>query len=177
MTGYASIDKPWLKYYPQYLVEKEMPKCTMYDYILKGNNYYPNRIALNYFNNKITYYEMIEKINIVSRAFLELGVKKGDTISISMPTLPEFVYMFYAISKIGAIANMIDPRKSEEEIFEYVNLVDSKILVIVDVALEKVKNIEKHTNVNTVISVSPSESLPSALKKAYKLKNKSKKYS
>ena len=176
MTGYASIDKPWLKYYPQYLIEKELPKNTMYEYILKGNNFYPNRVALNYFNNKITYSELIEKIDIVARSFLELGVKKGDIITISMPTLPEFVYMFYAISKIGAIANMVDPRKSEEEIEEYTKEVNSKILVIVDVALSKVKNIHKHTNVETIISVSTSEYLPKALKKAYKLKNRNKNY-
>lgn len=175
MTGYPSIDKPWLNYYPKYLIDREMPKCTMYDYILKGNNFYPNRTALNYFNNKITYSNLFERIDIVARSFLELGIKKGDIISISMPTLPEFVYMFYAISKIGAIANMIDPRKSKEEIEEYVNMVDSKILVIVDVALDKVKNITNHTKVETIISVSPSESLPPLLKKAYKLKNRTKK--
>lgn len=175
MTGYASVDKPWLKYYPQYLIEKELPKTTMYDYILKGNNFYPNRTALNYFNNKITYYEMFQKIDVVARSFLELGVKKGDIITISMPTLPEFVYMFYAVSKIGAIANMVDPRKSSEEIEEYINVVNSKLLVVVDVALDKVKDVEKHTAVETVVSVSPSESLPPALKKAYKLKNGSKK--
>ena len=127
MTGYASIDKPWLKYYPQYLIEKELPKATMYDYILKGNNFYPNRVALNYFNNKITYYELIQRIDTTARAFLEMGVKKGDTISISTPTLPEFVYMFYAISKIGAVANMIDPRKSGEEIEEYLDNMFAKV--------------------------------------------------
>lgn len=175
MTGYPSIDKPWLNYYPKYLIDREMPKCTMYDYILKGNNFYPNRTALNYFNNKITYSKLFEHIDVVARSFLEMGVKKGDIISISMPTLPEFVYMFYAISKIGAIANMIDPRKSKEEIEEYVNMVDSKTLVIVDVALDKVKNITSHTKVETIISVSPSESLPPILKKAFKLKNRTKK--
>ena len=174
MTGYASIDKPWLKYYPQYLIEKEMPKATIYDYILKSNNFYPKRIALNYFNNKITYSSMFEKIDNVARSFLELGVKKGDIVSISMPTIPEFVYIFYALSKIGAIANMIDPRKSSEDFYEYVNLVDSKVLVIVDVALEKIRNIKKNTKVETIISVSPADSMPSTLKKVYNLKPKKK---
>ncbi|MBE6148690.1 MAG: acyl--CoA ligase [Firmicutes bacterium] len=175
MTGYASVDKPWLKYYAQYLIEKDLPKVTMYDYILKGNNYYPKRVALNYFNNRITYSEMFQKIDTVARAFLEMGVKKGDIVTISMPTLPEFVYMFYALSKIGAIANMVDPRKSGEEIEEYVNMVGSKIFVIVDVALEKVKDIAKSASIEKIISVSPSESLPSILKKAYRLKNNKKK--
>jgi len=175
MTGYASVDKPWLKYYPQYLIERDMPKATMYDYVLKGNNFYPNRVALNYFNNKITYYQLFQNIDVTARAFLEVGVKKGDVITISMPTLPEFVYMFYAISKIGAIANMVDPRKSGEEIIEYTNAVNSKLFVVVDVALEKIKDICKHTSVEKIVSISPSNSLPPALKKAYKLKNAKKK--
>lgn len=170
MKGYASIDKPWLRYYPQYLIDKELPKATIYDYILKNNNYYPKRVALNYFNNKITYAEMFEQIDNVARSFLELGVKKGDIVSISMPTIPEFVYIFYALSKIGAIANMIDPRKSSEEFEEYINLVDSKVLVVVNIALEKVKDIRKHTNIENIISVSPSDSLPKALKTVYNLK-------
>lgn len=170
MKGYASIDKPWLRYYPQYLIDKELPKATIYDYILKSNNYYPKRVALNYFNNKITYAEMFEQIDNVARSFLELGVKKGDIVSISMPTIPEFVYIFYALSKIGAIANMIDPRKSSEEFEEYINLVDSKVLVVVNIALEKVKDIRKHTNIENIISVSPSDSLPKALKTVYNLK-------
>lgn len=175
MTGYASIDKPWLKYYPQYIIEKSLPKATMYDYILKGNNYYPKRTALNYFNNKITYYEMFEKIDNVARALLELGVKKGDVITMCTPTIPEFVYTFYAISKIGAVANMVDPRKSGEEIEEYINMVHSKYLVMVDIALEKIKDIHKHIDLENIITVSPSDSLPGALKKAYKLKNSKKK--
>lgn len=175
MTGYPSIDKPWLKYYPQYLIEKDIPKMTMYDYILKGNNFYPNRTALNYFGNKISYLEMFNHIDTVARSFLEMGVNKGDIITISMPTTPEFVYIFYAISKIGAIANMIDPRKSSEEFMEYVNLVNSKILIVVDVALDKVKNIIKTTSIETVVSVSPSESLSSLKKCAYNVFNKSKK--
>lgn len=170
MKGYASIDKPWLRYYPQYLIDKELPKATIYDYILKNNNYYPKRVALNYFNNKITYAEMFEQIDNVARSFLELGVKKGDIVSISMPTIPEFVYIFYALSKIGAIANMIDPRKSSEEFEEYINLVDSKVLVVVNIALEKVKDIVKHTNIENIISVSPSDSLPKTLKTVYNLK-------
>ena len=36
---------------------------------------------------------------------------------------------------------------------------------------QKIKDIAKHTSVEKIISISPSESLPSALKKAYKLKN------
>ena len=34
MTGYPSIDKPWLKYYSQEAINAKLPACTMYEYIL-----------------------------------------------------------------------------------------------------------------------------------------------
>ncbi len=177
ITGYASIDKPWLKYYPKYIIERDIPKMTIYDYVLSSNNYYPDRIALNYFDNKISYGEMIEKIDITALALMQLGVKEGEIVTICLPTVPEFVYLFYAISKIGAIATMIDPRKSSEEMEEYTNSVKSKVFVVIDVAINKVKDLMKHTEVKKIISVSPSDSMPKKLKRLYKIKQGfSKKY-
>ncbi len=175
LSGYASIDKPWLKYYPKYIIEEDIPKMTMYEYLLKANNYYPNRIALNYFDNKITYGVLIEKIDITALALMEMGIKKGDIITVCLPTLPEFIYLFYAISKIGAIANMIDPRKSSEEMIEYSNSVNSTVFVVVDTVLEKVKVLKENTSVEQIIAISPSLSMPKKLQKLYNLKNRSKK--
>ena len=33
LTGYPSIDKPWLKYYPESLADKPLPQKTLYKYI------------------------------------------------------------------------------------------------------------------------------------------------
>ncbi len=33
MTGYASIDKPWLKYYTDEAINAKLPECSMYEYI------------------------------------------------------------------------------------------------------------------------------------------------
>ena len=30
-TGYASIDKPWLKYYKDNVIKAQIPECTMYE--------------------------------------------------------------------------------------------------------------------------------------------------
>lgn len=33
MTGYPSIDRPWLKYYSQEVIDAPLPKCTIYEHI------------------------------------------------------------------------------------------------------------------------------------------------
>ena len=171
LTGYPSIDRPWLKYYPIDLVIKDLPRCSIYRYIYDNNKKYSYRTALNYFGNKISYDEMFKNIDKTAAALVSIGVREGDIVTISAPTLPETIYLFYALAKIGAISNMIDPRKSPEEIVEYVNLVGSKKVFAVDVVADKLINLKKQTNVDDVVLFSPSNSLPNYLKYPFKLKN------
>ena len=37
LTGYPSIDKPWLKYYSEEAINAHPPECCIYDYIYKIN--------------------------------------------------------------------------------------------------------------------------------------------
>lgn len=89
MTGYASIDKPWLKFYSDDAIKSEIPdNYSMYEYIFEKNKDNLNRIAINYYGNKFTYNELFEKINEYASKFKSLGVKKDDIVSICMSTTP-----------------------------------------------------------------------------------------
>ena len=55
LTGYPSIDKPWLKYYTKEAINAPLPECTVYEHILKNNGNHLNDIAVEYFGNKISY--------------------------------------------------------------------------------------------------------------------------
>ena len=62
MTGYPSIDKPWLKYYDEEAINAPLPECTVYEYLWEKNKEYLDNIALNYFGKKITYGRLFENI-------------------------------------------------------------------------------------------------------------------
>ena len=74
LTGYPSIDKPWLKYYSKDIIDSELPAKTIYRYIYDNNKKYLDRTALNYYGNKITYRSMFENIEKTAQALL--GKKK-----------------------------------------------------------------------------------------------------
>ena len=173
LTGYPSIDRPWLKYYSEEAINAPLPNGTAFDYLYELNHD-RNKTALEYFGKKISFQQLFEEISIVENAFLSHGVCEGDVVTVSIPNIPEAAYIFYALSKIGAVANMVDPRTSISGIEEYAKETHSKIIIMVDVAISKVASIaEKLPFVETIISVSPSESLPFILKNLYKVKNKS----
>ena len=170
LTGYASIDKPWLKYYTEEQIKTKMPKMSVYSYLYECNKDYFYRNALSYYGKKITFAELFNKIDETAKALKTLDVKENDIVTISMPNTPESVYLFYAISKIGAVANMIDPRTSADGIKKYIEEVNSKIVIIVDNYYNKVKPLSEVGTISKIVAVSPAESLPLGLKLGYKVK-------
>ena len=173
IVGYSSIDKTWLKYYTDNTIMSDLPKKTAYQYIFDKNKKNLDKTSLNYFGRKITYEEFFKNVDELSDILLNYGIKEGDIVSIAMPSFPETIYLFYALSNIGAVSNMIDPRTNSEMIYQYVNEVHSKLFVTVDIAANKLNEIKEQTTVNDVLVVSASNSLPQPLKLLYNLKNKS----
>lgn len=47
LTGYPSIDKPWLKYYSEEAINSPLPECTVYENVYRHNKDYPNHIAID----------------------------------------------------------------------------------------------------------------------------------
>ena len=59
LTGYPSIDKPWLKYYSEEALAMKAPECTVYRNIYDNNKNYLDDIAIRYFNKDISYWSFI----------------------------------------------------------------------------------------------------------------------
>ena len=169
LTGYASIDKPWLKYYSEEALKVKLPECTIYEYILEKNINNHNKTAINYLGKKISYGNMFDNIERVAKAFSALGVKDGDLVSMCMITMPETVYSIYALNKLGAISNLIEPRTNADLIKDRINAAKSKILVVVDVFLPKIMKIADKTTLERIIVVPVSASMPMLTTAVFKL--------
>ena len=50
MSGFPSIDKPWLKYYSKEAINSVLPECTIYDYLWENNKAHLDDVALVYFD-------------------------------------------------------------------------------------------------------------------------------
>ena len=94
MSGYPSIDKPWLKYYSEDAINAPLPQCTIYEYLWENNKENLNDIALSYFDREITYREMFENIDKAVNAFGALGVRPDDIVAMTTVTTPETIYAF-----------------------------------------------------------------------------------
>lgn len=170
-TGKISVDNPWLKYYSEdQIINFNVPKISIYDYMIKNNKNHLEDVALYYFGKKISYDKFDFLIDIFAKNVLKNDIKMGDIVTICMPNTPEAVISFYALNKIGVVANMIHPLSAENEIKEFLRESKSKLLLTIDSSVTKVSNIIEDTNVEKVIVVSPSDSMPLFTKAGYNLK-------
>ena len=166
---YASQAKPWLKYYDQKFIDQTLPALSAFEYVCQRSKNHLNDTALEYFGRKFTYADLIVNVKKTAAALRGAGVKKGDIITVVSIMTPEIIALFYAADMMGATLNLVDPRYSVEGIREYIEEVDSHLLVCLNVVYERCRQAAKRTNVEKVIVLSPADSLPPVMAVGYKL--------
>ena len=166
---YASQAKPWLKYYDQKFIDQTLPALSAFEYVCQRSKNHLNDTALEYYGRKFAYADLIVNVKKTAAALRGAGVKKGDIITVVSIMTPEVIALFYAADMMGATLNLVDPRYSIEGIREYIEEVDSHLLVCLNVVYERCRQAAKRTNVEKVIVLSPADSLPPVMAVGYKL--------
>ena len=163
------IKTPWYKFYDGVKKHLEYPDTSLYQMVKESCDKHPKHISYNYFGNKKTYEQFINQIDQCAKSFKSLGIKYKDKVSICMPNTPEAMISFYALNKIGAIANMIHPLSAENEIKYYLNLAQSEYVICIDLSFNKINHIAKQTTLKKCIVVSVGDSMPLHMKMVYQL--------
>ena len=97
------------------------------------------KAALLVDNNKITYGDILEKVDKLAGFFRQKGIKEGDRVALFLRNSPEFIYTIFAVSKIGAIAVPINTFLKEDELDYILEDSGTKLLVTSQIH-EKVVN-------------------------------------
>ena len=150
LTGYPSIDKPWLKYYSEEAINALLPQCTLYDYLWENNKDHMDDVALNYFDRKITYGKLFENIKKTANGFFSIGVREGDIVTVFSVNTPETIYSLYALNLLGAISNMEYITESGKEAVSAIEKCKSKTIIILDALLPRFSCV---ANCNTVKNI------------------------
>ena len=152
-------NRSWNKFYENAKCPK-VPEGSLYQFLEEQSGKMYGEIAINYFGKLITYRELFREIDLCAKAFKATGIRENDVVSICMANTPEAVIAFYALSKIGAVANMIHPLSAEQEIKESLIATKSVMLVTINLAYKNIKNIIEETDVYKVVIVSAKDSMP-----------------
>ncbi|MBR2583342.1 MAG: long-chain fatty acid--CoA ligase [Oscillospiraceae bacterium] len=105
LTGYPSIDKPWLKYYKKGANDKALSTPmdkTLYRFYIEKVFINPNFPVVKYFNTSLTTKQFLDSIEMWARAFRAVGVNEDEMVPIYGTWCPEIAAIFFALNAIGA---------------------------------------------------------------------------
>ena len=169
-SGYPTIDKPWYVNYNRNELEKEIQKKTVFQEVYDNNIRFQKDLALEFFGSKINYSTFFKNIEMTAKAFKEYGIKKGDFVTICAAGIPETVYSFYALSKIGAVANMIAPHFEKKDLIARISDCESDTLIIMDEFYPELKEAIKGSRIkNIIILPTLNSSMLRFITKTYKI--------
>ncbi len=132
---------------------------------------YNDAPALGFFGESISYSTLLEKTERTAKALIEAGVKPGDAVTCMLPNCPQAIMVYYAISRIGAVANMIHTLSSPQNIAFYLSKAHSRFIIALDMMYPKIKEGCKNVDYPvTIIYTSLSDEMSLFNRIGYKIK-------
>jgi acetyl-CoA synthetase len=128
---------------PKKIIEGEFPNFKWfvggysnisYNAVDRHLPYLGNQVAFYWTNEKgetktISYYDLYYEVNRATYVLKELGVKRGDSVSLLMPNIPESVYFGLAVHRLGAILVIHYVGLSDESLAYRIKDCNSKVLI------------------------------------------------
>ena len=136
-----SASAPWTKYYGNTPKNLNYPHKTMFELLAATAKQYPDNTAYVFMGKKTSYTEFMKRIDAAAKGLYEMGIRKGDKVTICMANTPQALDCFYALNRIGAIPNMIHPLSAAKESAFYLNFSKSKAILTLDQFYYKVEEI------------------------------------
>lgn len=155
LTGYPSIDKPWLKYYKQEYIDAPLPNMTAYEYLKTMNAERLDYQAINSEFGNYTYRQLFAATDATAASLWSMGIQKGKNVLSMFPVLPHESFLFYGIDAVGAALCQIAPQYTATEVCSFANRIDADLFFVFDYILtpEMEQMVYQTTKVRNIIAV------------------------
>jgi 2,3-dihydroxybenzoate-AMP ligase len=129
LDGFAAYPPELVQRYRQRGYWEDRP---LIDHFRDAFARYADRVAIVSGDERVTYGQLNERVDRLALHLLELGLKPLDSVVMHLPNIPEFVYLYFAFQRIGAIPLMALPPHRQHEIGHFVDFIDAQAYVVPD---------------------------------------------
>jgi long-chain acyl-CoA synthetase len=170
---YPMETKPWKRWYPYigWPEDIEEPRETPPEVLRRIAQEYPDKDAIVFYGNVLTYSEFYENVCRLANAFKELGMGKGDRVSFFMPNCPQFNIGYFACLTNGMISVHTNVMYTPRELEYQLNHAGAKAIVTLDVMYDRVEAIRDKTGLEHVIVTSLRDFLPKSSQRFIEFRN------
>lgn len=164
-------ERPWFKSYdpgvPFSL--QPYPERTLVDVVADTVRERPERVAMYFKGNRMTYAELERLTNAFAAALLELGVQKGERVALVIPNCPQTVIGQIGAWKAGAIVAPMNPLYTERELEYSLVEIGAETVVVLSAFYAKIKAVQPRTKVKRVIVTNIKEHLSPVMRVLFTL--------
>lgn len=163
--------KIWHQHYPEEVpVTLEYPEAFLTDFLLRSAWEFPERDAITFLGKRINYRQLLEDVYRFAHVLTDLGVRKGDRVSIMLPNTPQAVIAYYGALFAGAVVVQTNPMYVERELVHQLTDSGAETIICLDLVFNKVKNVLDKTPLKRVIVTGIKDYLPFPKNLLYLLK-------
>jgi long-chain acyl-CoA synthetase len=106
-----------------------IPDRPLFTFLESAAAWMPKRPATIFYNQQLTYQQLIKKVNQFAHVLHGKGVRPGDRVFIVLPNMPQMVVAFYAILKIGGVVVMPNPDADGAAIVRQIKQTQPKVMI------------------------------------------------
>ncbi len=140
------MEKPWLQSYDYFVPETiRYPRVPLYQLLELTCVKYDEHIATIFFDQKLTYGEMRDKVRRMAAALKGMGVAKGDRVALMLPNCPQYIISYFGVLEAGAVVTNISPLHVEREIEYELNDSGAETLIYLDLFHARVEAVKDST--------------------------------
>ena len=105
----------------------------------------------------IDYKTFFDMVDVYAKAFKELGIQNNDIVTICSAGTLDTILNFFALNKIGAVAQFVNPNYFKYNSTKYINDTNSKLFICLDRFYPEIKDSIAETNIDRILLSSISE--------------------
>jgi long-chain acyl-CoA synthetase len=157
--------KPWLDHYDEGVPKtlEPYPEITLIETLRETVQLQSGHPVLRFKGADMSATQLEQLSNALGAALIARGVKKGDRVAMVLPNSPQSFIGFFGIWKAGGIAVPLNPLYTESELEYALQDSGSTAVIVLSSFYNKLKNIQAHTKVSTIIATNIKEYLPPML--------------
>lgn len=146
---------------------------SLYQAVKSSAEFYPKNVALRYMGHNYKYTHLMKRVHQFAYKLKEIGIEKDEPVTVCLPNIPDAVYLLYALSQIGAIANIVHPLFSYDQMVENIEETKTKHIFVLDIRYQMFAKLEQEKGVH-IYSCSPDSELTPIEKLVYRYKTRQK---
>ena len=135
----------------------DYPLVPLQEILHKSTKAFPEKIAIIFGEQEISYAQLEVLSNRFANALIELGIKKGGRVALFLPNIPQFIIAYFGILKAGAVATAISPLHREREVEYQLRDSEAGTIIALDSLYAIVDNVWAKTKLKNVIVTSLDE--------------------